>query len=110
MSRDTPPDSSSRKLRPHEVSYPTLSRDTDPKAEAVQLEIYRQMPAWRKIELVGDAIETSRILALSGLQSRYPEAGEEEIRRRFMDLMLGEELAAKVYGPPPYAARSRVDS
>ena len=107
MSQESSPD---RKLRPHEVSYPTLSRDTDPKAEAVQLEIYRQMPAWRKIELVVDAIETSRILALSGIRDRYPEAGDEEIRRRFMDLTLGEELAAKVYGPPPYEARNRAGS
>jgi hypothetical protein len=34
--------------------------DTDPAAEKVQLEIFRRMPAWRKVELVADAIETSR--------------------------------------------------
>jgi hypothetical protein len=105
-----PPDRSSERLRPHEIPYPTLSRDTDPRAEAVQIEIYRRMPAWRKVELVSDAIETSRILALAGLRGRFPEAGEEEIRRRFMDLTLGPELAAKVYGPPSYAETSRAAS
>jgi hypothetical protein len=105
-----PPDHLSERLRPHEIPHPTLSRDTDPKAEAVQIEIYRRMPAWRKVELVADAIETSRLLALAGLRGRFPEAGEEEIRRRFMDLTLGEELAAKAYGPPPYAGKSRTAS
>lgn len=85
--------------KPHEASYPTLSPDTDPAAEAVQLAIYRDMPAWRKLQLIDDAIRTSRSLALAGLRKRHPEAGSEELRRRFMDLWLGEELAARAYGP-----------
>ncbi len=85
--------------KPHEASYPTLSRDTDPAAEAVQLAIYREMPAWRKFQLVDDAIRTSRSVAMAGLRKRHPEASSAELRRRFMDLWLGEELAARVYGP-----------
>ena len=88
-----------RTAKPHEVAYPTLSEDTDPAAEAVQLKIYREMPPWRKLQLVDDAIRTSRSLAMAGLRRRYPEAGEAVLRRRFMDLWLGEELAALVYGP-----------
>ncbi len=79
--------------------HPTLSPDTDPAAEAVQFEIYRRMPAWRKLQLVEDGIRTSRALVLAGLRQRHPEAGPAELRRRFMDLWLGEELAEKVYGP-----------
>ncbi len=60
------------------------------------------MPAWRKVALVSDAIKTSYVLALAGLRDRFPTAGDEEIRRRLMDLMLGEELAEKVYGSPDY--------
>ncbi len=89
----------STRKRPHEVDYPTLARDTDPVAEAVQLEIYRQMPGWRKIELVFEANAMSRALAMAGLRSRYPQAGPEELRRRLMGLLLGEELAARAYGP-----------
>lgn len=85
--------------KPHEVSYPTLSPDTDPQAEAVQLEIYRRMPAGRKIQLVFEAIELSRALARAGLRSRHPNAKPEEIRRRLLDLWLGEELAVRIYGP-----------
>lgn len=91
--------SQSRPIKPHEVSYPTRSPDTDQKAEAVQLEIYRRMPAWRKIQLVFEAIEMSRALALAGIRSRHPQAGPEEIRRRLLGLCLGEELATRAYGP-----------
>ena len=89
----------SRPPKPHELSYPTLSPDTDPEAERVQLEIFRRMPAGRKIQLVFDAIDMSRKLAMAGIRSRYPEAGPEQVRRRLMDLWLGEELARRVYGP-----------
>ena len=57
------------------------------------------MPAWRKFQLIDDAIQTSKSIALAGLRNRYPNAGPDEIRRRFMDLWLGEDLAARVYGP-----------
>jgi hypothetical protein len=77
----------------------TLSRDTSSDAEAVQVEIYRRMTARRKLELVEEANRTTRDLALAGLRSRHPEAGPEELFRRLMDLMLGEDLAAEVYGP-----------
>ncbi len=97
-------------MRPHEVASPTLSPDTDPRAEAVQLEIFRRMPAWRKAQLIDQAIKTSYSLALAGLRNRHPQAGEAEIRRRLMDLMLGEQLAAKVYGPPDYPDPKRTVS
>lgn len=77
----------------------TLSRDTSPDAEAVQIEIYRRMSASRKLELVEEANRTARELALAGLRRRHPEAGPEELFRRLMDLLLGEDLAAKAYGP-----------
>ena len=86
-------------VRPHELSYPTRSPDTDPEAEAVQLEIYRRMPTWRKIQLVFEALEMSRALTLAGIRSRHPEAGPGEIRRRLLGLSLGEKLATRVYGP-----------
>jgi hypothetical protein len=79
----------------------TLSRDTTPEAEAVQIEIYRRMSPGRKLALVEEANRTARALALAGLRQRHPDAGPEELFRRLMDLTLGEELAAEVYGPLP---------
>jgi hypothetical protein len=34
-----------------------------------------------------------RILALSGLRQRYPQATPQELRRRLADLLLGPSLA-----------------
>jgi len=87
------------------MPYPTLSEDTDPEAEKVQLEILRRMPAWKKFQLISEAIETSRVLAMAGLRQRHPDASPEELHRRFLDLWLGEELAAEVYGPIGQASR-----
>lgn len=77
----------------------TLSSDTTADAEAVQIEIYRRMSAQRKLELVEEENRTARELALAGLRQRHPDAGPEELFRRLMDLLLGEELAARAYGP-----------
>lgn len=82
-----------------EASKRTLSRDTSPEAEAVQIEIYRRMPAWRKLEIMEEANRNTRELALAGLRMRHPDAGPDELFRRLMDLTLGEELAERVYGP-----------
>ncbi len=73
--------------------------DSDAAAEEVMLDIYRRMPVWRKLELVDDAIRTSRQLALIGLRSRHPEDSEARLRRRLLGLVLGEETALEVYGP-----------
>lgn len=73
--------------------------DTSAKAERIVLDIYRTMPAWRKIQLVEDANRTARQLSLAGLRSRYPDESVARRRRRLYGLMLGEELASRVYGP-----------
>ena len=68
-------------------------------AREKMLEIYREMPPWRKIELVEDANRTARQLAMIGLRSRYPEESLARLRRRLLGLVLGESLASEVYGP-----------
>jgi hypothetical protein len=73
--------------------------DTSDDAERVVLEIYRRMPAWRKVELVEDANRTARQLAWIGLQSRHPDESRSRLRRRLLGLVLGEDLARKLYGP-----------
>lgn len=73
--------------------------DTRPEAERVQIELMRQAPAWRKLQLVGQLNRSLRTLALSGLRQRHPGESEVELRRRLADLVLGPELAGKVYGP-----------
>ncbi len=75
-----------------------LSSDTDPKMEALQIRLLREAPAWRKMEMLAQLNSSARLLALSGLRQRHPLAGEGELRRRLAGLLLGEELACKVYG------------
>jgi hypothetical protein len=75
-----------------------LYSDTDPKVEALQIKLWRQASPTRKMHMLAQLNASVRILALAGLRSRYPNATETELRRRLADLLLGEELARKVYG------------
>jgi len=76
-----------------------LLPDTSSAAQKVLIDLLRPLPAWRKLQMVADLNATVRELALVGLSERYPGAGPAELRRRLADLLLGEELAAKAYGP-----------
>lgn len=73
--------------------------DTRPEATQIQLNLLRQASPARKLALLGQMNQTVKVLALAGLKSRYPEATPEQLRRRLADLLLGPELALKVYGP-----------
>jgi len=75
-----------------------LFSDTDPKVEQLQIELIRRMPAWKKFALLDDLNETVTTFAISGIKQRHPEATPESIRRMLAELMLGPELARKVYG------------
>ena len=78
-----------------------LYDDTRPEIERLQIEKMRQTPAWRKLAMVGQLNDTVRTLAMSGLRQRNPLASREALRRMLADMLLGEELAARVYGPVP---------
>ncbi len=75
-----------------------LFPDTHPSVEALQIELLRRAPPWRKLEMVGEMNAAVRQLALCGLRKRYPNDSPEKLRRRLADLLLGPELASKVYG------------
>ena len=81
-----------------------LYSDTHPKMEALQIQLWRQATPTRKMEMLGQLNASARTLALMGLRSRYPQAGEAELGRRLAGLLLGEELARKVYGDINHAA------
>jgi hypothetical protein len=78
-----------------------LFPDTAPEAEAVLIRLLRQAPTWRKLEMVDQLNQSVKMLALAGLRQRYPNDREDQLRRRLANLMLGDELALKVYGPLP---------
>jgi len=66
--------------------------------EALQIQLWRQASPTRKMQMLAQLNVSARTLAIMGLRSRYPQASEAELRRRLADLLLGEELARKVYG------------
>jgi hypothetical protein len=75
----------------------TSFSDTHPKMEALQVELIRRMPAWKKLSIVDDLNETVKLLAISGIKERYPNATPQEVQRMLAELMLGSELARRVY-------------
>lgn len=80
---------------------PKRLSDTSPEAERVQFDLLRQTPFWRNVQLLDDLIMAARDLSLAELRSRFPGASEGEYQRRLATLLLGPELATKVYGPEP---------
>ena len=75
-----------------------LSSDTHPKMEALQIQLWRQASPTRKMHMLAQLNASAQTLALMGLRARHPQASEADLRRRLAGLLLGEELAAKVYG------------
>jgi len=63
----------------------------------MQIEIIRNMPAWKKISIVNGLNETVKQMAVTGIIQRNPGAAPERIQRMLADLILGQELAKKVY-------------
>jgi hypothetical protein len=78
--------------------------DTSPEIEALQLYLLRQASPARKLELLAQLNAMVKALALAGLRTRHPDDTPDTIQRRLADLLLGEELAFKVYGRAPYGS------
>ncbi len=84
-----------------------LFDDTPVEVEAFYIEHLRRMPSWRKLEILAQMNRLVIQLAMSGLRQRHPLASEDELRRRLADLLLGPELAERVYGPFPQSVESQ---
>ena len=90
-----------RLLSSYNGDMSSLFPDTHPAAEAVLIRLLRTAPPWRKLEMVGQMNQAVKTMMRSGLRERYPKDSPVEIERRMAGLLLGEELALKVYGPLP---------
>jgi hypothetical protein len=80
-----------------------LYSDTHPKMEALQIQLWRQASPTRKMHMLAQLNASARGLALAGLRSRFPNANETELRRKLAGMLLGEDLARKVYGESSHA-------
>lgn len=81
------------------MALPPPITDTSPQAQAVLNKLLRDAPAWRKFKMVGDLNATVKTFAIAGIRERHPNASDAEVRRHLADVLLGADLAAKVYGP-----------
>jgi hypothetical protein len=83
-------------------SQPTrIHSDTRPEAELVLLSLLRLKTPAEKLSLVDQLNASVRKLALCGLRQRHPNLSDTQLQRLLADLLLGQELAQKVYGPMP---------
>ena len=80
-----------------------LSSDTHSKMETLQIQLWRQASPTRKMQALAQLNASVRLLALTGLRSRFPNANETELRFKLAGLLLGDELAGKVYGVSDHA-------
>lgn len=80
-----------------------LFSDTHPKMEALQIQLWRQASPTRKMQMLAQLNKSARLLAMTGLRSQYPHASETELRHKLAGLLLGDELARKVYGEHNHA-------
>ncbi|MCI0487058.1 MAG: hypothetical protein L0229_10715 [Blastocatellia bacterium] len=78
-----------------------LFLDTDEEAERVLIELARTTPPWKKVEQVAATTKACRQFAMAGLRGRYPQATEEELRKRLAALVLDRETVIKAYGWDP---------
>ena len=79
----------------------TLSPDTTPEAESVQLGLLRKAPAWRKLEMTFKLSRGLKDLIRADLLTRFPDDDSVTHKRRLAHRWLGYELANKAYGPLP---------
>jgi hypothetical protein len=78
-----------------------LSADTTPEAQRIQYQLLRRLPAWKRLTLAFELTQATRRLILADLRHKFPEAGDEEIRRKFISRVLPREDVIRAYGFDP---------
>jgi hypothetical protein len=79
----------------------TQSLDTSPEAEAVLIQLARDLTPRRKLEMAFSMTDAVREAARAGVRSRYPGASPEEVERRLAALVLPRDLVIAAYGWDP---------
>lgn len=67
--------------------------DTSAEAEAVQLDLLRQMTPQQRIEKMCGLSHSVRQMTLQAISRRHPEYSEADIRLKFIELTYGQALA-----------------
>jgi len=80
-----------------------LSRDTTPQAQRKHYELMRRLSPEQKLSMAFAVTDATRQLVLADVKHRFPQASEEEIRRRFIARVLPREDVIRTYGFDPKA-------
>lgn len=78
-----------------------LSPDTTTEAQEVQFELLRRMPSWKRLALTCELIQAARKMMLADLRRRFPQADDEELRRRLIARLLTRDEVISAYGFDP---------
>ena len=81
--------------------YRPQSPDTDVAAERYLFDRLRDLPPWRKAEMLSASTRAAYDLAMAGLRQRYPSATVEESRKRYAALVLGRKASIALFGWDP---------
>lgn len=80
-----------------------LSQDTTPEAQRKHYELMRKLSPEQRLSMAFALTDATRELVLADLHHRFPEANENEIKRRFIARVLSREDAIRAYGFDPKA-------
>jgi hypothetical protein len=75
-----------------------FTSDTSPETEAIQIDLLRKTPTWKRLRVAAEMSETIMLLSRIGVARRNPGATPAELRRLAAEVILGPELALRVYG------------
>ena len=80
-----------------------LSPDTTVDAQRKHYELMQRLSPEQKLSMAFALTDATRQLVLADLKYRFPTAGEEEIRRRFIARVLPRQDVIRAYGFDPKA-------
>jgi hypothetical protein len=80
-----------------------LSQDTTPEAQSKHYELMRKLSPEQRLSMAFALTDATRNLILADLHHRFPEANENEIKRKFIARVLSREDAIRAFGFDPKA-------
>ena len=80
-----------------------LSQDTTPEAQSKHYELMRKLSPEQRLSMAFALTDATRNLILADLRHRFPDANENEIKRRFIARVLSREDVIRAYGFDPKA-------
>jgi hypothetical protein len=78
-----------------------LSPDTTVEAQRMHYELMSRLPPERRLELALELTDNLRQFVIEDIKSKYPDADEATIKRRFAARVLKREEVIRVYGFDP---------